>query len=84
MQLHFLDFEASVNLFTIKPTEMTRILKKQCTFGDGYADCNAKLPNSYRTKQHKIPIIYVVAGFRFGMLELHMNNKSLAASKERL
>ena len=35
-------------------------------------------------REKKIPIIYVVVGFRQGAPEINMNNKGFAASKERL
>jgi len=41
----------------------------------------AKAINSAR--QHKIPVIYVVVGFRAGGPEISPNNKGFAASKER-
>jgi nicotinamidase-related amidase len=34
-------------------------------------------------RDNKIPVIYAVVGFRSGMPEINMNNKSFAASKER-
>jgi len=34
-------------------------------------------------RHNKIPVIYVVVGFRTGAPEINMNNKSFAASKER-
>nr|WP_199081966.1 isochorismatase family cysteine hydrolase [Pedobacter sp. ASV19] len=36
-----------------------------------------------KARDHKIPVIYVVVGFRQGSPEISMNNKSFAASKER-
>ncbi|MDF2434196.1 MAG: hypothetical protein JWP44_3827 [Mucilaginibacter sp.] len=35
-------------------------------------------------REKKIPVIYVVVGFRQGMPEIDMNNKSFSAFKERL
>lgn len=37
-----------------------------------------------KARARKIPIIYVVVGFREGAPEISLNNKSFAASKERL
>ncbi|MBB6110610.1 Nicotinamidase-related amidase [Mucilaginibacter lappiensis] len=37
-----------------------------------------------KAREQKIPVIYVVVGFRKGMPEVGSNNKSFAASKERL
>jgi nicotinamidase-related amidase len=36
-----------------------------------------------KARDQKIPVIYVVVGFRQGSPEISMNNKSFAASKER-
>ncbi len=45
--------------------------------------CNvAKAIVSARTKD--IPVLYIVVGFRQGMPEISMNNKSFSGSKERL
>jgi nicotinamidase-related amidase len=35
-------------------------------------------------RANKIPVIYVVVGFRSGMPEINMNNKSFSANKERM
>jgi nicotinamidase-related amidase len=37
-----------------------------------------------RAREQKIPVIYVVVGFRQGGPEISLNNKGFAASKERL
>ncbi|SDD82611.1 Nicotinamidase-related amidase [Mucilaginibacter pineti] len=37
-----------------------------------------------KARNQKIPVIYVVVGFRQGAPEISLNNKSFAASKERL
>ncbi len=36
-----------------------------------------------RAREKKIPVIYIVVGFRQGMPEVNPNNKSFTASKER-
>ena len=36
------------------------------------------------SRANNIPVVYVVVGFRSGMPEVSMNNKSFAASKERM
>jgi len=36
-----------------------------------------------KARENKIPVIYVVVGFRQGAPEISMNNKGFAASKER-
>jgi nicotinamidase-related amidase len=35
-------------------------------------------------RKNKIPIMYVVVGFRTGMPEINLNNKGFAAAKERM
>ena len=50
-------------------------------------DAAALIPNAAKAIAHartvKIPVIYVVVGFRQGLPEVSTNNKSFAASKER-
>ena len=50
-------------------------------------DASALISNVKKTIAHarekNIPVIYVVVGFREGMPEISMNNKSFSASKER-
>lgn len=35
-------------------------------------------------RKHDVPVIYVVVGFRRGLPEISMNNKSFSAAKERM
>ena len=37
-----------------------------------------------QARNNGIPVIYVVVGFRAGMPEISMNNKSFAGTKERI
>lgn len=37
-----------------------------------------------KARKHNIPVIYVVVGFRHGLPEISMNNKSFSAIRERM
>jgi nicotinamidase-related amidase len=51
------------------------------------ADTSTLLPRVAKAiahaRDHKIPVIYIVVGFRPGLPEVNVNNKTFAASRER-
>jgi nicotinamidase-related amidase len=54
-----------------------------CNLPDATAIVNKLVKAIAAARDNKIPVIYVVVGFRPGMPEINMNNKSFSASKER-
>ncbi len=63
------------------------VMDMQAGITSRLADPSAVLGNTAKAiayaRANKIPVIYVVVGFRKGAPELNMNNKFFAASKER-
>lgn len=70
-----------------KPNTALLVMDMQAAILRNLPDATAFIPNVARAiakaRENKIPVIYVVVGFRTGAPELSMNNKGLSANRER-